>query len=120
MINPILCVIIHSLNSQKGCIFMLTREKEKTVAEHSASGIGLKSFITVVAILTAVLVICGVLSYIVPQGSFQRAEDGTIIVGTYEQGEVEGIAILSIIRIARKHTVDDNILAHQRMDVPRW
>ena len=65
--------------------------------EKAFSNIGLKSFITVVAVLTAVIAICGALSYIIPQGSFSRDESGAIITGTYVKSGVQGIAIWRII-----------------------
>ena len=70
-------------------------QEEKTKA---FSNINTKSFILVVAILTAILIVCGTLSYIIPQGAFLRNEEtGEIINGTYTQGTVEGIAIWRII-----------------------
>lgn len=68
------------------------KEKEK-----SFSSINLKSFILVVALLTAILITAGVLSYFIPQGHFSYDNDGKIIPGTYVQGEVDGIAIWRII-----------------------
>ena len=52
---------------------------------------------TVVALLVAVLVFCGSLSYFVPQGAFQRDADNNIIPGTYREGEVEGIAFWRVL-----------------------
>ncbi len=46
---------------------------------------------TVAIILIAVLFLCGSLSYVIPRGSFQRDEAGTIITGTYTQEGVSGI-----------------------------
>ncbi|MBE6675029.1 MAG: YfcC family protein [Ruminococcaceae bacterium] len=60
--------------------------------EKSFSTIGLRSFITVMAILIAVLIFSGVLSYFVPQGSYERDESGNIIIGTFEEKGVGGIA----------------------------
>lgn len=54
-------------------------------------------FITVMLILVAVLVVSGALSYFIPQGSFLRDESGMIIAGTYQSGEISGIAIWRII-----------------------
>ena len=67
-------------------------KKEKAMAS-----INMRSFILVVAVLSAALVLCGALSYFIPQGSFLRDEGGAIIVGTYTQGEVEGIALWRVI-----------------------
>lgn len=52
---------------------------------------------TVVALLVAVLIFCGSLSYFVPQGAFQRDADNNIIPGTYLEGEVEGIAFWRVL-----------------------
>lgn len=65
--------------------------------EKSFSTIELKSFITVVCVLTGVILICGLLSYFIPQGSFLRDDTGQIIVGSYVKGEVDGIAFWRIL-----------------------
>ncbi len=52
---------------------------------------------TVAALLLAVLFFCGSLSYFVPQGAFERDADSNIIPGTYQAGEVEGIAIWRVL-----------------------
>lgn len=69
-----------------------TKEKQK-----SFSNIETKSFITVLIVLSAVIVLCGALSYVIPQGEFQRDESNNIIVGTYVEGQVEGIEIWRIL-----------------------
>ena len=69
-----------------------TKEKQK-----SFSTIEAKSFITVLIVLSAVIVICGALSYFIPQGQFLRDENGNIIVGTYVECETDGIAIWRIL-----------------------
>lgn len=61
------------------------------------SPIGLRSFITVVLILTSVLIFSGILSYFIPKGEFLRESDGTIIPGTYTEGGIEGIPVWRII-----------------------
>jgi uncharacterized ion transporter superfamily protein YfcC len=53
--------------------------------------------VTVAALLLAVLFFCGSLSYFVPQGAFERDADSNIIPGTYQAGEVEGIAIWRVL-----------------------
>lgn len=69
-----------------------TKEKQK-----SFSTIEAKSFITVLIVLSAVIIICGALSYFIPQGEFSRDENGNIIVGTYVECETDGIAIWRIL-----------------------
>ena len=51
----------------------------------------------VMVILLALLVFCGSLSYFVPQGSFEMDADNNIVPGTYEQGQVEGIALWRVL-----------------------
>lgn len=60
--------------------------------ERAFSTINTRAFLTVVIILVAVLVLCGSLSYVIPQGSFARDDTGAIITGTYRQEGVSGIA----------------------------
>ncbi len=57
----------------------------------------MKSFITVVSVLLGILIFSGVLSYIIPRGSFLRDEAGNIIPGTYTKAGVRGIAIWRIL-----------------------
>ena len=64
--------------------------------EQAYSNISVRSFVTVMVLLLAVLLLSGSLSYFVPQGSFQRATDGNIIPGRYQAGDVEGIALWRI------------------------
>ena len=58
----------------------------------SFANISVRVFITVMLVLIAVLVVCGGLSYCIPQGEFLRDETGVILPGTYVEGEVQGIA----------------------------
>ena len=64
--------------------------------EQAYSNISVRSFVTVMVLLLAVLLLSGSLSYFVPQGNFQRAADGNIIPGSYQAGDVEGIALWRI------------------------
>lgn len=74
-----------------------TQVGENGGKEKALATIGLKSFLTVVIILVSVLIICGALSYFVPQGSFERDENGAIITDSYVSSEVDGIAVWRII-----------------------
>lgn len=67
-------------------------EKEKAF-----SNISLKSFVTVVLVLLAILALVSALSYVVPQGSFARDEEGVILTDTYVRGEVGGIALWRVL-----------------------
>ena len=62
-----------------------------------SANIGLRSFITVVCILSGLLFLTGFLSYIIPQGSFETGEDGAIILESFMQGKTEGIAIWRVL-----------------------
>lgn len=74
-------------------------EKENIAAqkEKAFSGISLRSFLTVVLVLVLILALCGGLSYVVPQGSFQRDDQGVIITGTYEKGQVAGVSAWLVV-----------------------
>ena len=72
-------------------------KKELKQKEKAFSNISAKSFISVVVILTVLLAVCGILSLIIPKGSFLRNDNGEIIAGTYVQGSVEGIAFWRIL-----------------------
>ena len=47
--------------------------------------------------MLAVLFFCGSLSYFIPQGAFERDVNQNIIPGTFQVGEVDGIAIWRVI-----------------------
>ncbi len=61
------------------------------------ASINLRSFITVIAILTVMVMIAGSLSYFLPQGSFEKDAEGAIIEGSYTAGETVGFPIWRII-----------------------
>ena len=71
---------------------MSVKTTTKPPKEKAFATINIKSFLTVVIVLLLVLVLCGALSYFIPAGSYLRDEAGQIIMGTYTEGEVEGIA----------------------------
>lgn len=66
--------------------------KEPQTQQKAFSNISTRAFLTVVVVLLAVLITCGILSYLIPQGSFLRDDNGTILIGTYQKGDVDGIA----------------------------
>ena len=70
---------------------------EPPKTDKSFSNISVRSFITVVLLLVAVLVTSGLLSYVIPQGSFSYDENGVIIPDSYVKGEVKGIPIWRIM-----------------------
>ncbi len=51
----------------------------------------------VTAILLAILFFCGSLSYFIPQGAFETDVNNNIVPGTYQEGQVEGIAIWRVL-----------------------
>ena len=71
--------------------------KEKIPQQKAQANISLRSFLVVAALLLALLVFCGSLSYFIPQGSFQTDADNNIIPGTYEKGQVAGIAVWRVL-----------------------
>lgn len=70
---------------------------ESRPKERTESAINLRSFLTVTAILLALIIVCGSLSHFIPQGSFLRDADGNIIPDSYQQGEVKGIALWRVL-----------------------
>ena len=52
---------------------------------------------TVAIILMVLLFLCGTMSYWIPQGNFARDELGNILPGTYEAGQVQGIAFWRVL-----------------------
>jgi uncharacterized ion transporter superfamily protein YfcC len=53
--------------------------------------------LTVAIILMVLLLLCGTMSYWIPQGNFARDELGNILPGTYEGGQVQGIAFWRVL-----------------------
>lgn len=86
------------------------KETAKKAKESSFSNIGVKSFIIVAAILTLIILLSGDLPYFVPQGSFQYDDNGSIIVGSYEMGEIKGVEIWRILTAPfRVYASDDAV-----------
>ncbi|MBE6916714.1 MAG: YfcC family protein [Ruminococcaceae bacterium] len=82
---------------------------EKTDSK-TQSNISVRSFLMVAVILLAILILCGSLSYCIPQGAFDRDAVGNIIPGTYTQGTVEGIAIWRVITAPARVFASDDAL----------
>ena len=70
---------------------------EKRKKEQAFSTINTRAFLSVVAILVTILILSGALSYIVPQGSYERDEQGVIVLDTYVGGQVSGIPFWKVI-----------------------
>ncbi|MBQ7333668.1 MAG: hypothetical protein IJW38_04895, partial [Clostridia bacterium] len=83
---------------------------EKKEKEKAFSNIGLRSFLTVVILLASVLILSGALSYFIPQGSFERNEDGAIIVGSYVEEGIGGIAPWRVITAPFRVFVSEDAL----------
>ena len=73
-------------------------EKEiRNTKEKSFSSINFKSFISVIIVLSCIIALSGILTLIIPQGSFSRDENGQIIAGTFVKGEIRGIEFWKVI-----------------------
>ena len=70
----------------------MKKDKEKAF-----SSVGVKSFLTVVIVLVIALTICGIISNFIPQGSFDRDENGAIIIGSYIKGDIKGIEFWRVL-----------------------
>ena len=75
----------------------LVEERTTKKQEQAYSNINTRSFVVIAVLLLAILVFCGSLSYFIPQGSFATDASNNIIPGTYEKGQVEGIAIWRVL-----------------------
>lgn len=75
----------------------MNQAPSNTAKEQSFARINLRSFVFVTILLAAILILSGVLSYFVPQGQFDRLEDGSIVEDSYIQGEVDGIAFWRVL-----------------------
>ena len=71
--------------------------ENKKQKEEAFSHIGKKSFFVVVSLLIAIMALVGFLTNVIPQGSYQRDEEGMIINGTFVQSGTQGIAFWRII-----------------------
>ncbi len=78
--------------------------------EKAFSNIGAKSFFIVVILLTTILAISAILSYIIPAGSFDRDESGVIIAGTYKESGVGGIALWRVVSAPIRVFVSEDAL----------
>lgn len=76
---------------------IFTKEKANRKKEKAASSISIRSFLLVVGLLVALLAVCGSLSCFIPQGAFERDAAGNILPGTYQMGQVQGIALWRVL-----------------------
>ncbi len=75
----------------------MVKTRKKAVKEKAFSNISLRSFMTVVLVLSVILAVSAGLSYVVPQGRFSRDEAGVILTDTYVQGAVDGIPVWRVL-----------------------
>ena len=73
------------------------QNSQKSIENSTSANIGLRSFLTVVIILSTLLIISGILSYLIPQGTFLRDENDVIITESFIEGKIEGIAPWRVI-----------------------
>ncbi len=74
------------------------------------SFIGLKSFLMVSSLLLLIIIISGILTNFIPQGSFERDENGMIINETFKLGEVHGIAFWRVVSAPFRVFVSEDAL----------
>ena len=72
-------------------------KQEKNQKSEPFSQIGKKSFFLVVSLLLFLLFLCWLLTYIIPQGAYQRDDEGMIIAGTFTHGPAKGIAAWRVL-----------------------
>ena len=88
----------------------LNEKKAVSHEDKPMTNIGVRSFVTVVLILIGVLIFSGVLSYMIPQGTFERDENEVIIPDTSVEGEIEGISFLKVLTAPLRVFVSDDAL----------
>ena len=74
------------------------------------ANINARSFITVVGVLLALIIVSGSMSYFIPQGSFERDESGSIMLESYTEGEVKGIAFWRVFTAPARVFVSEDAL----------
>jgi uncharacterized ion transporter superfamily protein YfcC len=72
-------------------------KEEKTQKSEPFSQIGKKSFFLVVSLLLFLLFLCWILTYVIPQGAYQRDDEGMIIADTFTHGPAKGIAAWRVL-----------------------
>ena len=72
-------------------------KKDKKVNTEAFSHIEKKSFFMVVFLLIGIIAVAGISTLFVPQGNYQRNDDGMIINGTFQLGQVKGIELWRVI-----------------------
>ncbi len=78
--------------------------------EKAFSSISAKSFFTVTAMLIAILILCGFLTLVIPQGSFERDSDGMIVADSFVQGEIKGIPAWRVLTAPIRVFVSEDAL----------
>lgn len=82
----------------------------KNTNSSSSPEIGFRSFIVVAVILVSLLLLSGLLSYVIPQGAYERDQSGMIISDTYVQYGVKGIEVWRVITApVRVFASDDSL-----------
>ena len=75
---------------------VIETENKKT-KEEAFSSIEKRSFFVVVSLLIAIMALAGFLTYVIPQGSYDRDESGMIIDGTFKYGGIKGIDLWQVV-----------------------
>ena len=75
----------------------MEQTQQKTEKKEAFSNISVKSFLTVVLVLIAILAISAILTNLVPQGTFTRDANGVILTDTYVRGETAGIPLWRVV-----------------------
>ena len=75
----------------------MEKTKQKPESEQAFSNISVRSFITVVLVLAAIIALSAILTNLIPQGTFTRDADGVILTDTYVQGEIVGIPLWRVL-----------------------
>lgn len=88
----------------------MTKKTKEGNREQAFSTISRRSFFVVVVLLLAIILFSWVLTYIVPQGQYERDESGMIIDGTFVQGPAKGIALWRVLTAPFRVFVSEDAL----------
>lgn len=78
--------------------------------EQAFSTISRRSFFVVVILLLSIILFSWILTYIVPQGQYDRDESGMIIDGTFVQSPAKGIALWRVLTAPFRVFVSEDAL----------
>lgn len=87
-----------------------THKTKEECHEQAFSTISRRSFFVVVVLLLSIILFSWILTYIVPQGQYDRDESGMIIDGTFVQAPAEGLELWRVLTAPFRVFVSEDAL----------